>query len=146
MDLETQISNLQLKENLAFVPQTTVSAEAYKLALKLLSQKGRIVFSLPICSLYGQRTEQALSFLKNVDFKRSVFVVIGDKTSSNANEIFRTIQNAYPQLSCKITLNPADINPEEIHSKDIFLSSATSTSSKTVDEFITALVSSEQKL
>ncbi len=138
-DLLPQLSALSLKKKSVFVPQTTVSEEAYNKVLTYLKDRSEVVFTLPICPIYGRRTQQALEALKDVDPLKSYFLVCGDKSSSNANEIASAIQKAYPLLKVAIVLKADSTLKQETAGRDIYIGSATSVNRETVEALAKSL-------
>jgi (E)-4-hydroxy-3-methyl-but-2-enyl pyrophosphate reductase len=138
-DLAKQITKLPLKEKIGFVPQTTLSEEKALTCLSLLEKRGQVVYSLGICPHYQQRTHQALAALAKADPEKSFFLVCGDKASSNANEILNAVLKTYPGLTGTIAMSVQEINPSLIQGKDIYVSSATSSSEEAVQALVASL-------
>lgn len=132
-DVLSQLISLPLKEKVVFIPQTTVSKTSWEEVNQFLKENNKeILQALPICPLYEKRSMQAISFLKNVDPTRSIFLVCGDQSSSNAKEIFSSIQNAYPSMKGYIVLRKEDFPFEKYKGFDFYLASATSVSRQSV--------------
>jgi 4-hydroxy-3-methylbut-2-enyl diphosphate reductase IspH len=138
-DLLQQIDSLPLKEKIGFVPQTTLSDEKAKTCLGLLAKRGKVVYSLGICPHYQQRTQQALTALAKADPEKSFFLVCGDKASSNANEILNAVLKTYPGLTGTIAMTVNEISPSLLQGKDIYVSSATSSSEESVQALVASL-------
>ncbi len=133
LDIKNQLKNISIKDKVVFVPQTTVSLSSWELVKDQLSGH-QIVQILPICPLYLKRSNQAIEFLRNVDRKKSVFLVCGDKASSNAKEIFCSIRNQYPDIPGFIVLKKEDFPYQDFLSHDFYVASATSVSKTTVED------------
>ena len=136
LDLLPQLKELRPSGKTFLIPQTTVSQDSFQICSDYLNSKTELLGYLPICQLYSKRTIDAISFLKKVDKKKSYFVVVGDKTSSNANEIYRAIKKSYPALEGKIALKITDFNLKELRGKDIYITSATSVSEEEVKSLL----------
>lgn len=132
-DALEELSHMMLKDKVVFVPQTTISYSLWNMIKDALKNK-EIVQILPVCSLYLKRSNQAITYLKNVDKKESVFIVCGDKASSNAKEIYTSIKEAYPDMEGFIALKKEDFPYQKYDKKDFYIASATSVSKKTVEE------------
>ncbi len=130
-DVISQLEKLSIKKKVAFIPQTTVSQSSWMDVYQFLSSH-EILQALPICPLYEKRSKQAIEFLKDVDEKKSVFLVCGDVSSSNAKEIFSSIQKSYPNMKGFIVLKKEDFPYEEYKGYDFYLASATSVSRQSV--------------
>jgi 4-hydroxy-3-methylbut-2-enyl diphosphate reductase len=139
LPLPPQIRAFSLLGKIAFVPQTTIGESLYMEAKSLLSEKGEIVFSLPICPIYGRRLDQAVAFFKNEDPESSYFIVVGDPSSSNAREILSGTLASSSGLQGRIALSPEEIPQSIRKTKNLFLSSATSTSKEEVLRFVEGL-------
>lgn len=144
-DIENGLTSLNLKNKIVFVPQTTISNELYEYSLYFLKNKGDVIFTLPVCSSYKSRASTSINFLKKVDINVSYFVVVGDKSSSNANEIFNSIKKHFTNLDGQIALTIDDIDMNKIKNKDIYLTSATSVSSIMVEKLLKDLNYLENK-
>ncbi len=132
-DVLSELKSLSLKEKVVFIPQTTVSKTSWLEVENFLKEnKKEILQALPICPLYEKRSMQAIECLKDVDPTRSLFLVCGDQSSSNAKEIFSSIQNAYPGMKGYIVLKKEDFPSEKYKGFDFYLASATSVSKKSV--------------
>lgn len=131
-NLEEQVNALSLHKEIAFIPQTTVSLDSYESCLKLLAARGEIVQKMTICPMYLARVRSAVGFLKDKDPMKSYVIVCGDKASSNANEILKAIQKAYPRIPVAIGMTEADFDRESLRGKDIYLTCATSCSEESV--------------
>lgn len=132
-DVKLQISSINLKNKVVFVPQTTVSETTWNKVKNALAGHD-IVQILPICPLYQRRSKQSIEQLRNVDMHKSIFLVCGDKASSNAKEIYQSIKEAYPEMNGFIVLKKEDFDYQEYSGKDIYIASATSVSKSTVEE------------
>ena len=130
-DVNSQLENLSIRKKVVFIPQTTVSQASWIEVYHFLKNH-EILQALPICPLYEKRSKQAIEYLKEVDEKKSLFLVLGDSSSSNANEIFSSIQNAYPNLKGFIVLKKDDFPFEDYRGYDFYLISATSVSKESV--------------
>lgn len=139
MDISVQFAEYPLKKKSVFVPQTTVSYETYEIVLTYLKENSDVIFSLPICPLYERRAKQAIAALKEADLKNSYLIVCGDKSSSNANEIFRSIKKEYPALEGDILLEATPELKERLKNKEIYIASATSVSKETVEALCSSL-------
>ena len=133
-DIKSQIDSFEKKENLALIPQTTISKKIYDETLEYLSSTGNVVFKMPICQLYSNRVKQSLEFLKSVDISKSCCLVLGDESSSNAREIKKAIQDSYKDLYVQIALSLDNLDLDKIIGKDIYLTSATSCPKEKVEE------------
>jgi small subunit ribosomal protein S1 len=131
-DVESQISSLVLKDKVCFVPQTTVSQSSWSKVRGLL-QDHEIIQILPICPLYQKRSNQAIERLSSVDSNKSVYLVCGDKSSSNAKEIHASIHEARKDIPGFIVLSKEDFPYENFIGYDFYIASATSVSRKTVE-------------
>lgn len=130
-NIATQIASLPLKEKTVLVPQTTVSAFSYEQALQAL--KGHtIAWSLRICPLYESRAKAALRGLAHVNPSKAFVIVGGDMASSNATEIANAVRRAYPDIPVVIANTINGLTLSSLHGKDIYLVSATSTSTETI--------------
>ena len=133
IDFKKQIDKLKIENNKIFViPQTTISLTSLNNLLNLLSNLNYQVTNLSICENYYSRIKEIDSFLKKYDGKCIIFV-IGDKLSSNANEIFNFIKNNYSKYEVYIENNINEIKKHNLENKDIFLTSPTSTSIEKVN-------------
>lgn len=132
-DLAQQISSLKLLPKTFLIPQTTISEDKLKEAVGLLKDKTELSY-LNICSLYQRRYQQCIEFLKSTDISKSFLIVVGDTSSSNTQEIYKAIKKAYPHLLMKIGQTLDDLDLKELKDKDIYLTSATSASKKTVEK------------
>lgn len=134
-----QLDALKLESKSVFVPQTTVGEESYQFVYSYLQKRSEILFSLPICPIYGKRAAQAISYLKNVDPSKSFFLVCGDPTSSNANEIASAVHEAYPSIPYALSLKADAALKDKAKGKDIFIASATSVSKEAVEDLASSL-------
>ena len=71
--------------------------------------------------------------LKNEDINKTVFVVCGDKMSSNANEIYNLIKSSCSNLMGYIALTASQLNSSDLKNKKIYLISSTSVSKEEVE-------------
>lgn len=126
-DIEAELSRrIHPQKDLALIPQTTISKEKYDTAYSLLSKTGRLRLALPICPLYSRRAEDAIDFLKGKKVNGSIVMVLGDQSSSNAQELKKAIQDAYPGLEVHILTGLYGFDKSKLQGKDVFLTSATS--------------------
>ena len=132
LPLSEQLIGLKKEDSTFLVPQTTVSDSKYQEGVSFLGKHSTLKGSLSICQLYQKRFLECLAYLKNVDPNKSCFIVVGDNSSSNANEIYKGLKRAYPKLDGYIALTIKDLNTDQIKGKDIYLTSATSVSEEEV--------------
>lgn len=127
MDIEHELQDrIDDSNDLVLIPQTTISMEKYQTAYHILSNTGRLRLALPICPLYSRRAEEAIGFLKSCNIDASAVFVLGDKSSSNAQELKKAIQDAYQGLEVHILTGLDGFDLETLRGKDIYLTSATS--------------------
>lgn len=138
-DIDSHLSSMSFKDKIVYIPQTTISKEIYEYFYEFLKERGEIIYSLPICNSYASRASKAIAYLKNVECYNSYFIVVGDKSSSNANEIYNSIKTNLPKLQGQIALCISEINREDIKGKDIYITSATSVSQEMVEELFDSL-------
>lgn len=136
------LSDLQIKEKYVLIPQTTISKAIWNKVDSYLREKSHSVLTMDICPVYQRRFNQALQAFKDVDISKSYFIVCGDKTSSNANEIFDSVKQKYPSLEGCIALDIDSLDKELIKGKDIYIASATSVSKETVEQLVSSLTDS----
>ena len=133
IDFKKQVDKFKIDNNKIFIiPQTTISLTSLNNLLNLLSNLNYQVTNLTICENYYSRIKEIDSFLKKYDGKCIIFV-IGDKLSSNANEILNFIKNKYSKYEVYIENNINEIKKHNLENKDIFLTSPTSTSIEKVN-------------
>lgn len=125
--------NLKKEDKTFLIPQTTVSYFKYNQVLSYLKEKTNLVSNLPICPHYLKRATDALQILKNEDINKTVFVVCGDKMSSNANEIYNLIKSSCSNLMGYIALTASQLNLSDLKNKKIYLISSTSVSKEEVE-------------
>ena len=132
LDLNEQIKKLKVKnKKIFFIPQTTISNLKKEECLSILEKDNDVIKKLDICLSYYNRIKEIDTFLSKVN-KVSILLIIGDKLSSNANEIFNFVKNQYPNIEVYIENSFERIKEIDIKNKDIFLTSATSTSKENV--------------
>ena len=130
-DLKKQIGDLKIKnKKVFFIPQTTLSKSKTKECVELLKENNTIVKELDICLSYYNRIVEIDKFLEKTN-KDYVVFIIGDKISSNANEIYNFILNKF-KSEVYITNSFDEIKKVNLKNKDIYLTSATSTSKENV--------------
>jgi 4-hydroxy-3-methylbut-2-enyl diphosphate reductase IspH len=89
---------------------------------------------MDICPLYEKRSKQAIKVIKDLDPEKNYFIVCGDKTSSNAKEIYHAMSLSNPKLKGTIALDSSMLNLNELKGKDIYIASATSVNKDTVEK------------
>ncbi len=131
-DLVEQIEQMKLLPKIYLIPQTTISEKKLIEAKEILLKKYEVI-SYEICPFYQKRYLQCIKFLENVDINKSFVIVAGDKSSSNANEIYRAIKQRFPSIQIMIALKISDLNLDQLQNKDIYITSATSASKLEVE-------------
>lgn len=133
LDLEKQINDLNINsKNVFYIPQTTLSKEKSEECINLISKNNKIVKKLGICNSYYNRIVDIDSYLSKVK-KDYLLFIIGDKLSSNANEIYSFAKNKF-NSKVYIVNSFNEIKTIIDKDKDIYLTSATSTSKEKVLE------------
>lgn len=138
-DVLSQLEHTPLEKHTVLMPQTTISEATRKKAEDYLKAHTDLVLSVPICPQYSKRAAQAISTLASCDPKKSYFIVVGDRASSNAKEILSAVLSEYPGLQGQIALNLQDIDKNAAEKKDIYLASATSAGKECVEALLNAL-------
>lgn len=128
------------------VPQTTASEMSRKSLLSVFKSKNKMVHSYPLCENYESRLKDSIEFLKKHDLKQSAILVVGDRKSSNANEILSGIKNAFTDIPSAIGMKVEDFPFDFTQLKNIYITSATSCSLDSVHELIEELKSSFENL
>lgn len=132
-DIKKQIDELNINnKNIFFIPQTTLSKFKAEECFKILNKNNKVVNRFDICQSYYNRIKEIDLFLSNVK-KDYILFIIGDKLSSNANEIYNYIFQKY-KCQVYITNSFDEIKIHDLSNKDIFLTSATSSSKNNVLE------------
>lgn len=134
LDLKAQLDQIPLKEKCVFIPQTTVSKSSWLAVKDYLEKHTTLVQVMDICPLYAKRSAQAIQAIKDLDPQTNYFIVCGDKTSSNAKEIYHAMALANPNLKGTIALDSSCLNFNELKNKDIYIASATSVNKETVEK------------
>lgn len=134
LDLETQIMDFDSMHDYFIVPQTTISQKIFGEFCFLMKKNNHVFKSLPLCENYLKRLKDSVAFLENKDLSQSVILVIGDKKSSNANEIKNGIQYAYPNASIEIGMKVKDFPFDFGKLKNVYITSATSCSTDSVND------------
>ena len=134
LDLNKQLEALFLEEKCVFIPQTTVSKDSWNMVKTYLEEHTHLLQVMDICPLYEKRSKQAITVIKDLDPERNYFIVCGDKTSSNAKEIYHAMSLSNPKLKGTIALDSSMLNLNELKGKDIYIASATSVNKDTVEK------------
>lgn len=118
----------QKTDKTGVILQSTFEMEAQETAKDFFSKYTTLCYFIPLCPLYTKRANDAIAFLSAVDPTKSAFLVLGSKTSSNCNEMYRAIKEKCPRIEGMIINQIEDIDLETIRGKDIYLVSSTSIS------------------
>ena len=133
-NIQNQIKNMDIKnKNIFFIPQTTISNEVKDECLSILEINNNIVKRLDICQIYHKRITQIDKFLSRIN-KMFILIIVGDKLSSNANEIYNFVKKKYSNSEVYIENKFDMIKKIDLKNKDIYLTSATSSSEECVKE------------
>ena len=136
-DVDTSLTiikkNISKEIKTALIPQTTISFSIYNKVKEFFMEYSNLSLTTGICSLYYKRVTDAISLFKEVNISNSYFIVVGDKMSSNTNEIYKAIKKEFNELNGTISLLFEDLNLKEIEDKDVYLISSTSVSKEEVE-------------
>lgn len=129
-NLDNELNNIKLSKEIktVLIPQTTISNEKFNKCLNYFKDNSNLIYNLSICSFYLKRATDAIKILKNVDISKSYFIVVGDKSSSNANEIYNSIIEKIEGINGTINISFENLDKNKIKDKDIYLISSTSVS------------------
>ena len=129
-DYQKVVSDLDKNKSYFLVPQTTISEDKFSTLKNILKTYNISYDSLDICPLYKKRIKEAITFLENTDPHNSIILVIGDKLSSNANEIYNTLKKRFNSHQILIINEYDDSIRKEGY--DYYLVSSTSASKEKV--------------
>lgn len=133
--------DLKKQDKTFLIPQTTISSFTFDEIKRIIDEKSTLTSFISPCKLYDSRAREAIDFLKDKNIDKLFFIVVGDKSSSNANEILNQVKKIYPSIEAKIVLSATQLDIEKLKNRDIFISSATSASLKQVEDLVDELKS-----
>ena len=133
LEISKQIENINFHTKSVVIPQTTISNSCLEEVKSYVSHKSEIVFSLPICQFYSKRCCEGVSTIKDLNPNNDAFIVCGDKSSSNANEIYNNIKQVQPTMTSFIALDINSLDLNLLKGKNIYIISATSVSKEKVE-------------
>ena len=127
--------DLSLDSEYGLIFQSTVNKDLYIDYLNTFKRirSPKIVFGP--CNRYIERLDEAIEFLKKIDYKHTFVYVLGSKTSSNCKAMEKTIKYKFAGIKTKRVNAIEDIDPDEAKDcYDIYLLSSTSISKDSVLE------------
>ena len=133
--------DLKKQDKTFLISQTTISSFTFDEIKRIIDEKSTLTSFISPCKLYDSRAREAIDFLKDKNIDKLFFIVVGDKSSSNANEILNQVKKIYPSIEAKIVLSATQLDIEKLKNRDIFISSATSASLKQVEDLVDELKS-----
>ncbi len=132
VDPDKEYPCINAKNKTGLLVQSTMSEEKALSFQDYLSKNSDLRISLLPCPSYLKRKKDALDFLAKHDATTFDVIVLGSKTSSNCEQLAKSIQFSFPE--CYVTRANCidDITLKELKKENILLVSSTSISKESV--------------
>lgn len=127
-DLLSQLNKIEYKNNVVLFSQSTLLFVPYE-EMKSYFTKMNISFSYhEICKILSDRVKDILSFKDKINEEKSIFVIVGDTKSSNANQLKELCNKTFSKSKSFLISNveQAKKSLSYFKDKDFYIVSSTS--------------------